>query len=178
MRKREGVAALLLAACLLGLGAAPFGPSGTQAAGAVARAFAPLPIRRPAPVKRDRELILGKWKVVQADANGKHQPREVSTEQRWTFTPGRIAIDHGDGEKGEVAYKLDPAVRPRTVDLTFHGDPWRGATFHGIYELKGNRLKLCYTRAVGCRPADFDATRRDERGTVLLVLERLPAPKK
>jgi uncharacterized protein (TIGR03067 family) len=177
MNKLVCAGALLLAACLLGVGTTWLGPDGPGLVQATARAPAPFRARRPAPPKGDRELILGAWKVVRADANGKHQPRDVSTEQRWTITRERITIDHGDGEKGEVEYKLDPAVRPRAVDLTFNGAPWRGTTFHGIYELKGNQLKVCYTRAVGRRPTTFSVNGEADRGSVLLVLQREPAPR-
>jgi TIGR03009 family protein len=171
MKKVEAATALLVLLGLSGACLAWVGPGIGQGPRVVARAPAPLPTRRPAPVKTDGELIQGVWKVVQGDASGKHQARDVSTQQRWTISREKIGIDYGDGEKGEVSYKLDPSSRPQGVDLTFNGLPWRGATFLGIYELHGDRLKLAYTRAVGQRPADFD-TGREERGTVWLVLKR------
>jgi TIGR03009 family protein len=171
MRKIEGAVAVLVLLGLSGAWLAWMGPGGPQGASAIARAPAPLPPRRPATVKTDAERIQGVWKVMQGDASGKHLPRDISTQQRWTISGEKIHIDYGDGAKGEVAYKLDPAARPRAVDLTFNGLPWRGATFLGIYDLQRDRLKIAYTRAVGQRPADFD-TGREERGTVWLVLKR------
>jgi uncharacterized protein (TIGR03067 family) len=170
MRKLEGLAVGLLAVALLI--AAWLWDGGTRTSTAVAHAPAPLLIRRPPPPKPDQELLLGVWKVVKGDASGKHLPRDVSTLQRWTFTRGLLTIDYGDGEPGKVSYKLDPAARPRAVDLKFNEGLWRGSTFHGIYLLTGNRLKVCYTRAVGRRPPDFDQSRED-RGTVWLELERV-----
>jgi TIGR03009 family protein len=171
MRKIEGAVAVLVLLGLSGACLTGIGPAGPQGARAVARAPAPLPPRRPAAVKTDGELIQGVWKVVRGDASGLHQPQDISTRQRWTISGKKIRIDHGDGAKDEIAYKLDPAARPRAVDLTFHGVPWRGATVLGIYDLQRDRLKIAYTRAVGQRPAAFD-TGRQERGTVWLVLER------
>jgi RNA polymerase sigma factor (sigma-70 family) len=171
MRKIEGAVAVLVLLGLSGACLAWIGPGGQQGPRAVTRAPAPFPSRRPAPVKPDRELIQGVWKVVKGDAGGKHQARDISTQQCWTIGGEKISIDYGDGEKGEISYKLDPAARPRAVDLTFNGPPWRGATFLGIYELQAERLKITYTRADGQRPAAFD-TGREERGTVWLVLER------
>src|SRR5262245_28646992 len=127
MRKLEGVAALLLPTGLLGLGAAWLGPVGPAPGMATARAPAPA-LRRPAP-KGDADLIQGVWKVVQGRATGKHLGLEVSTQQRWTITAGRIAVEYEDGEKGEATFKLDPAARPPAVVLTFNGEPWRGSTF-------------------------------------------------
>jgi TIGR03009 family protein len=178
MRKLEAAAALLVLLGLSGAALAWVGPGGPQGPRVVARAPAPFPRPRPAPVKADGELIQGVWKVVKGDASGKHLPHDVSTEQRWTISREKIAIDYGNGEKAEVGYKLDPAARPRAVDLTFNSLPWRGTTFLGIYELQGDRFRLAYTRAVGERPTAFDAGGREERGTVWLVLERVrPAGK-
>src|SRR5262249_15066018 len=136
----------------------------------------PRPAHRPAPPKSDLEMMQGNWKVVEVNANGKHAPGEVSTNQRWRITPDGITVEDGDGDKARITYRLDASQRPRTIDLTFITPPWRGTTFHGIYQLDGNRLKICYTRAVRQRPPDFRTDREDDRGRLLLVLEREQPP--
>jgi uncharacterized protein (TIGR03067 family) len=66
-----------------------------------------------------------------------------------------------------MPYFLDPSQEPKTIDVNSPGGVWRG-----IYELKGDSLKLCLnqSQAGGNRPATF--TRPDAQGVYLYVLRR------
>jgi uncharacterized protein (TIGR03067 family) len=52
---------------------------------------------------------------------------------------------------------LDPNANPRAIEFTFAAGPLQGQKCHGIYELAGNQLKLCYGPADKPRPATFGA---------------------
>jgi uncharacterized protein (TIGR03067 family) len=71
------------------------------------------------------------------------------------------------GELKEVGYKLDPARKPKQIDLLFG----KGKTAKGIYLLKGDTLKLCVEKEPGGeRPGNFASTAGTTR--VLTVLKR------
>jgi RNA polymerase sigma factor (sigma-70 family) len=110
--------------------------------------------------KGDRDLLQGTWKVVAADANGKHQPRDVSDTQRWVIAGGTITVRYDDGESEELTYRLNEDSRPREIDLAVTAGPFKGSKYKGIYELDGDRLKVRYTRNQlpdAARPTTFDA---------------------
>ena len=67
-------------------------------------------------------------------------------------------------------FKIDPGKEPKQIDITLHlnrGD----VTVLGIYEIKGDTLKVCYFHSkTGKRPADFST--KDDPNVAHIVLTR------
>jgi uncharacterized protein (TIGR03067 family) len=83
-----------------------------------------------------------------------------------------VALPEGKKVK-EFHFKIDPAEKPKAIDLTVPTDQAKGKTGHGIYELDGDRWKLCFPQD------DNEATERpmsfkSEAGSrlVLMTLKR------
>jgi uncharacterized protein (TIGR03067 family) len=74
-----------------------------------------------------------------------------------------------------MRYKLDPSKDPKQIDFVVELDPGHPIRQPGIYELKGNRLRIHSAAAGTPRPKDFDAAKGETGG--VWVLERLPANK-
>jgi uncharacterized protein (TIGR03067 family) len=129
-------------------------------------ASAPLP--RPPRPQPDAQRLPGTWHVLKAYANGKHLQYEVSEGQVWVITRDRITLHYEDSPAEEFSYRLDPMGTPKSIDLIGLNDARRVA-FRGVYELKGDRLKVCRSRL--SRPAALEVGEL-ERGEVLFVLER------
>jgi uncharacterized protein (TIGR03067 family) len=55
---------------------------------------------------------------------------------------------------------LDPGTNPKTIEFTFAVGSHKGQKCHGIYELAGNQLKLCYGPADKPKPTGFGAPTR------------------
>jgi len=71
------------------------------------------------------------------------------------------------GEATEADYKLDPAKKPKQIDLLFG----EGRTTKGVYHLEGDTLKLCAEKETdGERPTEFST----KHGTThfLVVLKK------
>jgi RNA polymerase sigma factor (sigma-70 family) len=171
LSKLKGAAALLLAVGLIGFGTAMITHS------------APAPVpgepkgagRGPAaPKKGDREMLQGAWKVVEVEANGVLTKQELSKDQRWLIAGERITVEYGDGLGDVIDYRLDPGQKPKVLELTFASRPFHKVTFHGVYELAGDRLKVRYTKNVGQRSVDFRVDRITDRGSIRFVLQREP----
>jgi RNA polymerase sigma factor (sigma-70 family) len=168
MAKLNGAMALAAAACLLGLGVAWVG---LVLPGPHAAARAPLPpAKRPA-MRTDAQTILGEWRVVRGDAEGKHLPDEVIAGQVWAFGRSEITVTLPGGESRKMGYTIDPSAAPKGIDLTFDRRPVSG-TVPGIYYLKGDTLRVRYSRSSRGRPVAFESS-GEERGTVLLEFEPL-----
>lgn len=52
---------------------------------------------------------------------------------------------------------LDPTTSPKSIFFEFKEGPLKGQRRHGIYELAGNQLKMCYGPNDKPKPADFKA---------------------
>jgi uncharacterized protein (TIGR03067 family) len=69
-------------------------------------------------------------------------------------------------------FKLDPAKEPKQIDITLHLEKGKkDATLLGIYEVKGDTLKVCYFGSKsGKRPTEFSTG--DDLTAGLIVLTR------
>jgi uncharacterized protein (TIGR03067 family) len=66
----------------------------------------------------------------------------------------------------EFSVKLDPSKSPPTIDLVSGKD-----TYLGIYELKGDTLRLCLVEGKK-RPTDIKGTKEGTKSVVALTLRR------
>lgn len=118
--------------------------------------------------KTDQELIQGTWEVVGRVKNG--QSEDVK-EKPVTLTFANDSMtEFKAGEKKAVGgFTLDPATAPKRITMTGKEGDHAGATFEGIYDLSGDKLKIAYgVRDPKTPPKDFSGG----EGSGLLVLER------
>ena len=92
-----------------------------------------------------------------------------------------IDVDfHAHSRDSEVNLYIDPAASPKTIDLkkailhTINEPNWQNPTALGIYEVDGNRMRLCIAgERAGLKqqyPKQFAAT--PESANILVTLER------
>ncbi|HEV3259809.1 MAG TPA: sigma-70 family RNA polymerase sigma factor [Gemmataceae bacterium] len=118
----------------------------------------------------DRTAIQGTWVVEWGEADG----RPLAAQDRamkWAITADHITYQDSYSST-KLTYRLDPAGRPRAIDMKGRLGLSGGGTMRGIYLLERNRLKLCYAMGARERPDDFVTSRGSER--ILLVLRRRP----
>jgi len=126
----------------------------------------------------DAKAIQGTWMVDRATFDGipeKDVPPDLvkeTTAMRFTFRSDEMTIKHPPGpppfEKGrkeKSAYRLDPSKNPKQIDLS--------DSARGIYELKGDTLKLCWDirGKKNGRPTKFGFD-KDQATVVYYVLKR------
>lgn len=73
----------------------------------------------------------------------------------------------------EGTYILQRDKSPPTIDFRHRGKKLKGTIWKGIYERKGNRLKIC-DNAAGTqksRPTEFEAPR--DSGYILIMFDRI-----
>jgi uncharacterized protein (TIGR03067 family) len=104
--------------------------------------------------KEDPKAMHGTWKPTSAELAGKEFPDEVLKTMTLIVTKGKYKVIVGKAID-EGTFKLDPAKKPSTMDITSTKGPNKGKTFLTIYELSGDTLKVCYDLSGKERPGEF-----------------------
>jgi len=114
---------------------------------------------------RPRDTIEGTWLPAAAELGGKAFPDEIRKtiklvvkDDRYTVTVGK-QVDQG-------TVKLDPAAKPKALDITGTEGPNKGKTIRAIYERDGDTLRVCYDLSGKGRPTEF----KTRAGTQLFLV--------
>jgi uncharacterized protein (TIGR03067 family) len=114
----------------------------------------------------------GTWTIVKMEISGKSL---LEKDEKWKLIikDGKVTSDAKDAPKEgkELSKFLDPGKKPKTVTLPDEGK----VVFYGIYEVKGDELRVCgdgvdtaqEKNPEGRRPKEFDSNKG-----LLLVFKR------
>jgi len=130
----------------------------------------------------DREALIGTWKITVYQDDGKDRlsrlgagpakkgkPEPVA---KLVFTSDACYLIRGDGRRemangltnaGWKFCSLDESTTPKSIDIIgFAGkDKEKSKTYPGIYEIDGNRLRICYAETSPKRPTKFESNGHD-----------------
>lgn len=111
---------------------------------------------------KDRMTIEGTWLPVEAELGGQKFPDEHLKTIQLTMTKGTYTAKVGEVlDKGN--YKLDPAAKPRAINITGTEGPNKGKTLLAIYELTGDSLRICYDLKGKKRPTEFKTAKNTQQ---------------
>jgi uncharacterized protein (TIGR03067 family) len=115
-------------------------------------------------IKDEMKKLEGAWAVETATRDGMEMEEAKGGEA--VFSGEKLTLrSKTEGKEMQGTYLIDPAKSPRTIDITMkEGDK---GTAHGIYDLKGDTLKICVARPNAERPTEFT-----EKGTVFITFKR------
>jgi uncharacterized protein (TIGR03067 family) len=109
--------------------------------------------------------IEGNWLPSSAELGGKEVPDEVRKTIKLVVKDDRYTVTAGAKvDKGTV--KLNPSVKPKTLDITGTDGPNKGKTILAIYERNGDTLRICYDLSGKSRPTEF----KTKEGTQLFLV--------
>jgi uncharacterized protein (TIGR03067 family) len=112
--------------------------------------------------------IQGTWKFVSQEADGKPRTKDELAKQTITFEGDKWMV-HRDGKVIQAGtHKFDPDQKPPQVDAVVTEGEDKGNTMLGIYELKGDTLKVCFDAKGKERPVDFT----NKAGRMTAAVER------
>lgn len=107
--------------------------------------------------KKDLEPFQGTWQVVSLETDGKAVPEE-HTKGLTLVVTGNERVLKQDGEvKSKAMFKVDPAKKPKAIDIEVSDGPLAGRTIRGIYEVKDDTLRVCLAIGDDERPDGFSA---------------------
>lgn len=121
---------------------------------------------RAAAADADKQAIQGTWHVAKALRDGKEVPPEGDMPDL-VFKGDRVVAIVNGKEEDPAAYTLDATKTPRQIDITPQEGGDKGKTLKGIYELDGDKLKLCIA-GEGDRPTNFQGA----EDSVCYILDR------
>lgn len=114
----------------------------------------------------DLGLVQGNWKPLSVEFEGKPQMSADEMKKITTvFDQIEYHLYYADKSVNPpkvlklavMHVAMDAATSPKTITFEFADGPLKGQKRHGIYELAGNQLKLCYGPAEKPQPTSFSA---------------------
>jgi len=115
--------------------------------------LAPLSVVLGDDAKKDESTINGTWKATSAELSGKKFPKEAAEGITLTLKNGEYDVEAESPDHGTVKY--DDSAKPKEMDIKGTEGPNKGKTFLAIYELSGDKLKICYDLSGETRPTEF-----------------------
>jgi len=88
--------------------------------------------------KEDAAKLQGAWVRIYVDVDGK------KTDDGKKKAGEAVTLVVKGDKFGDDTFKLDPTKKPKQIDLTIVNDKGKSMTWPGIYELKGDELKVCF----------------------------------
>jgi len=122
--------------------------------------------------KKEVEKFQGTWNVTQLTYNGKVIEGEKAN-FKLVFKKDRFTVEGNDAVRKEyatISFKLETGTTPKLFDMSVVGGTQKGADIEGIYEFKGEELRICAKVFGKERPAKFESP--EGSSVVLLVLKR------
>jgi uncharacterized protein (TIGR03067 family) len=108
--------------------------------------------------KKELEKLQGTWRYVSFEIDGNKMPEEKVKKITITCNGEKWVIREGDKVSTAGTHKLDATKEPHEIDWVFTQGEARGATLRGIYEFKGDTIRLCFSDPQGKeRPKSFTA---------------------
>src|SRR5262249_31432880 len=120
--------------------------------------------------KKDQENMAGEWSLVSAERDGQAAPEDFIKGIKRVVKGDDYTITKGDETVGKGKFKLDASKKPRHIDFKPSEGAAAGQTLEGIYELDGDKLKVCYSQGGGKRPTEFVS--KEGSGLTLSIWKR------
>jgi uncharacterized protein (TIGR03067 family) len=100
-------------------------------------------------------VLDGHWVPIDAEMDGMKLPQGILEGTRLEIQGEKYdALVGGTSDQGML--RLDTSERPMLMDITGVEGPNAGRNIPAIYELEGNRLRICYALAGPPRPRRFE----------------------
>src|SRR4051794_7299267 len=89
------------------------------------------------------ERLRGTWQAVRIETGGRDVPAESVGRLRYRFEGDRVTLLEGDAATGAGDLSLHAVRGHPAIDVTMTEGAGSGQVALGIYEVAGDRLRLC-----------------------------------
>jgi uncharacterized protein (TIGR03067 family) len=121
--------------------------------------------------KKEAKKLQGTWTIVSVEVNGEKMSEADSKNvgTKMTLKGDKYSIEGGE-RNHTGTFKVHPDKKPKAMDCIPDAGDLKGKTIQAIYEIKGDKIKICYDISCKTRPEEF-AT-KDKEGYVLIEYQR------
>jgi uncharacterized protein (TIGR03067 family) len=109
---------------------------------------------RGAAAEAELKRFEGTWAYVSVITNGNAAPEESVKKSRLVLSGDKFTVK-GAEAMHRGTFSVDPTAKPKTLDVTFSEGEEAGKTIKGIYDLEGDRCKVCIALGDQPRPTEF-----------------------
>ena len=103
---------------------------------------------------KEAKLLDGKWVPLSAELAGRPFPDDVLKTIKLTINGNKYTVVVGDQtDRGRL--DINPARKPKTMDVVGTEGPNKDKTFPAIYEADKQMLRICYDLDGQQRPTEF-----------------------
>jgi uncharacterized protein (TIGR03067 family) len=123
--------------------------------------------------KKELAALAGDWRLVKGEANGESANDYIIENLKCVIKGDRLTfagIKPLTDKFSELTIKIDGSTIPKCIDLKVQAGSLKDDVLEGVYECKGDEIKLCLYVGKGNRPLEFKAEGGSDR--VLFVLKR------
>jgi len=113
--------------------------------------------------KKDMEKMQGEWTMASGERNGQAIPDEFVQSLKRTIKGNQYTVKREDEVINGGTYTIDATKSPKAIDLKVTEGQAAGQEMHGIYELDGDTIKICYANPGKPRPTEFTAKEGSEQ---------------
>jgi len=120
-----------------------------------------------------KDELQGNWKLTEVEKDGKSHKVKAETTEYFVmiFKGTKVTARFKEGTpEQEGTYKLLADTKPKAIDFTPTTGDEKGKTVQGIYEIKGNKFRLCVAVPGTKRPKKFESKGEE---IVVYLLERV-----
>jgi uncharacterized protein (TIGR03067 family) len=108
-----------------------------------------------ADLKKEVSKFQGTWTFESSEFDGKALPAGELKGLILIFEGDKHTVKKGDEVMQVGIQKLDPSKTPKAIDVTITEGGSKGAVMLGIYEIKGDTLRVCFAAQGKTRPTQF-----------------------
>ena len=119
------------------------------------------------PEVKDKDLE-GEWRPTGLVIDG-HEIEQDRENGSWTIHGESLLVKSKD-RTGTIAIKIDATKTPKAIDIIDTEGAAKGKPARGIYEIKGDELRICVADAGKDRPTEFPA--KEGTGWTVLTFKR------
>lgn len=123
--------------------------------------------------KKELVGMAGEWRLVGGEESGEAAPDFVIKNLVCVIAGDRLTfrgVATLEDKASKLRIKIDPSTMPKCIDLKVEAGSLKGDVLEGVYERKGDELKLCIYMGKGNRPLEFETKPGSNR--VLFLLKR------
>jgi uncharacterized protein (TIGR03067 family) len=123
--------------------------------------------------KKDQDKIQGVWETTAVELNGKDLAAD-GVKLTFTIKGDKATVEGNEEAKRDYSgftFKLDSTTNPKCIDMKVTAGDQKDTDLEGIYEFKGEELRLCIKLGAKERPAKFASP--EGQNIALLTLKRI-----